>query len=178
MTNPTAESFATYRIADILDFIVEAVDAARVSAAGNQRWLNAIDAGYDDLLQADTIAFDVATHAIRIESASEPGKFYTANGDCQCEAFARGIPCRHRAAARIVRRALELRATRAAKLGQRITPAQLATAVAGVSAAYRSIRQGAPVLTEPLGFVPGATAEEREARYQEALREANELFPA
>lgn len=172
----TTATFTTTRIADILDFLVGAVDAARVAAAGNRRWLNAIDNGYDDLLQAEAVEFDTVARALRVES-STPGHFYIANGDCQCTAFRRGEPCRHRAAARLIRRALELRAARAAELSRRITAAQLATAVAGVSAAHRSIRQTAPRIVEPLGFVPGVTAEEREARYQQSLKEVGELFP-
>lgn len=158
-------TFATYRTADILDFLVEAVDAARVAAAGNQRWLNAIDNGYDDLLQVDVIAFDAALHTIRIESASTPGKFYIANGDCQCDAFAQREPCRHRAAARLVRRALELRdaavARKAAELRGRIS-----RAVAAV------------LVREPLGYIPATTAAERQANYERSLREVSELFPS
>jgi hypothetical protein len=179
----TAESFTTFRTADILDFLVEAVDAARVSAASNQPWLNAIDAAYDDLLQVDEITFDVAAHAIHIESASEPGRFYIANGDCQCTAFERGIPCRHRAAARLMRRALELRAA-AQAVATGLLRARIGRAVAAAQAmaeptAYRSTpRRSVPPLVEPLGFTPGVAEAERQANYERSLREVNELFAA
>jgi len=35
---------------------------------------------------------------------SPSGEIYSANGTCQCKAFAHGQPCWHRAAARIVQR--------------------------------------------------------------------------
>jgi len=35
---------------------------------------------------------------------SESNEIYSANGTCQCQAFAHGQPCWHRAAARIVQR--------------------------------------------------------------------------
>lgn len=106
--------FTTIRTADILDDLCAAVDLAREMAGDNARWQQAISNGWDDLLNLDTIAYDTAQHAIRIESASEPGRFYVANGDCQCTSFANGNACRHRAAARLVRRALEIRSDRAA----------------------------------------------------------------
>jgi hypothetical protein len=109
---PTADctTFARIAVADLLDFLCEAVDAARVAAAGNTRWLNAIDAAWGWLLEQDAVSFDHTSHALRVESASEAGKVYIANGSCQCKSFAEhGNACWHRAGARLVRRALELR---------------------------------------------------------------------
>lgn len=100
--------FTTIRTADILDDLCTAVDLAREMAAGNTRWLNAIDTAWGWLLEQDAIQFDHSAHALRVESASEAGKVYIANGDCQCRAFAEHNACWHRAAARLVRRALEL----------------------------------------------------------------------
>jgi len=103
--------FTTIRTAHLLDFIVEAVDNAREAASVSPSWLRAIDSAYDFLLQADAISYDLDHHAIRVESATEAGVFYVSNGDCQCRAFTHGKGiCWHRAAARIVRRALDLQA--------------------------------------------------------------------
>jgi hypothetical protein len=106
----TTHEFSTIGTAALLDDLCQAVDLAREMAAGNTPWLNAIDKAWGYLLGQDTIAYDLSAHAIRVESATEPGRFYTANGECACEAFTRGAGvCWHRACARIVRRALELR---------------------------------------------------------------------
>ena len=100
--------YRTLSIATLLDSLVTAVDAARVAAAGNARWQNAINTGFDWLLLQDTIHFNKEYHELEVCSPS--GKTYHANGSCQCDAFVHGegIPCWHRAAARLVRRALEI----------------------------------------------------------------------
>jgi hypothetical protein len=103
----TASQFTTIRTADILDQLCDAVDTAREAAAGNTRWLNAISTAWGYLLTTDTIQFDASEHAIRVESATDARTVYIANGDCSCRAFAEGNACWHRAAARLVRRALE-----------------------------------------------------------------------
>lgn len=95
-------------VSEILDALCEAVDAARVAAADNSDWLKAIDRGWDLILTQDALSYDPAAHSLYIESGSRPGTFYEANGVCGCEAFAfNGGVCPHRAAARLVRRALE-----------------------------------------------------------------------
>lgn len=99
--------FTTIATAQILDALVEVVDAARASGNLTPTWARALDTAYDYLLTVDTIEFNDLAHALRVESATEAGKFYTANGDCQCKAFTQGAGvCWHRAAARLVRRAL------------------------------------------------------------------------
>lgn len=102
--------FSTLRTADILDALCEAVDAARTDAAGNARWLSAIDTAWGWLLGQQVISFDQRAHALRVQSATHPSICYVANGDCQCTAFQKGAACWHRAAARLVRRALERQA--------------------------------------------------------------------
>jgi len=99
--------FTLILTADILDGIVGAVDAARIAAVGNTRWLAAIDTAYGHLLQQEVISFDLVALAIKVESATQPGRFYEANGECQCSAFTEGAGiCWHRAAGRICVRAL------------------------------------------------------------------------
>ena len=57
-------------------------------------------------MQSDTLSYDADAHAIRVESATEPGRFFESNGECQCSAFVKGNGiCWHRAAARLVHRA-------------------------------------------------------------------------
>lgn len=102
---PVAEAIA---VADILDQLVIAVEVARVNAVGNMRWLNALEAGYDWLIQQDTISYDITSHELTVPSASTEGKSYHANGACQCQAFETHNACWHRAASRLVRRALEV----------------------------------------------------------------------
>jgi len=92
-----------YEVPALLDSLVIAVDAARQAAAGNSRWVNAINAGFDHLLQVEVIEVDAHDALIY---RSESGATYRANGSCQCVAFAQGQPCKHRAAARLVHNAL------------------------------------------------------------------------
>lgn len=122
-----AHQFTTIATADILDHLCAAVDAAREKMSASQAagcWFIALDKAWDYLLTTDTIAFDIGAHAIRVPSVSKPGVYYHANGDCQCEAFTHGGACWHRSAARLVRRALELRAAASIELGRRIGAAQ------------------------------------------------------
>ena len=97
--------FTTIRTADILDGLCAAVDAARVAAEGDSRWLNAINAAWDHLLTVETVEYRYEDHALSYRS--ESGKLYLANGRCQCEAYRTGNACKHRAGARLVFRALE-----------------------------------------------------------------------
>ena len=102
----TTNEFTTIATAAILDALCLAVDAARVAAAGNVRWLNAIDAAFDHLLQVEVIEYRASDHALRYHS--ESGQTYTANGRCQCKAYQSGEACKHRAAAKLVSNALAL----------------------------------------------------------------------
>lgn len=102
--------FSTVEIAPLMDELCEAHDVAVVRAGHDTRWQNAIDSAWGWLLQQDAVSYDHATHALRVESATEPGKVYISNGDCQCRAFEQHAACWHRASARLMRRALELAA--------------------------------------------------------------------
>lgn len=101
--------FTTLRTADILDDLCLAVDVARATVGDNAAWMGAIDRAWNYILTTDALNYDPATHALQVASATSEAT-YTANGECQCKAFTHGKGiCWHRAAARIVRRALELR---------------------------------------------------------------------
>lgn len=88
-----------------LDHLCEAVDAARETCT-DSRWRNAIETAYDWLLEQDTLTYD--DHgALIVDSLSNPGQQHRANGVCDCQAFAAGKACWHRAARQLVVRALE-----------------------------------------------------------------------
>ena len=100
--------FVTLTVATLTDAICEALDTAREKAAGNLRWQVALDSAANWLLQQEELTWDDEAHALHVPSASTPGIVYIANGACQCTAFTTHAACWHRAAARLVLRALEL----------------------------------------------------------------------
>ena len=72
---------------------------AKAKAAGNKRWIAAIDKAADALLNGKWVVTELQRcYAFTTES----GKTYRANGECQCEAFSRDQPCKHRAGARLL----------------------------------------------------------------------------
>jgi hypothetical protein len=75
------------------------VEAAKAKAAGNKRWIAAIDKAADALLNGKWIVTELQYCYV---FTTESGKTYRANGVCQCEAFFRNQPCKHRAAARLL----------------------------------------------------------------------------
>jgi hypothetical protein len=79
--------------------IQEAFDRAQ----GNPRWQRAIARARQEIGSNPYLHFD--GEALLILSPSN--EIYRANGVCQCKAFERGIPCWHRAAARLVQRYVE-----------------------------------------------------------------------
>jgi hypothetical protein len=108
MTTADCTTFAQIAVAAILDFLCEAKDRAVEAAANDPRWLSAVDRAWGFILSVDSLDFDAATATLLVPSATDHLHTYRANGQCQCEAHARGIPCWHRAAARLVVRALAL----------------------------------------------------------------------
>jgi hypothetical protein len=91
-------------VSELLDDCAAAVDAARMTCT-DRRWLNAIETGWSWLLEQDTVQYDFDSHALTVNSPS--GETYFANGSCGCRAFETSRACWHRAAGRIVTRALE-----------------------------------------------------------------------
>lgn len=101
--------FVAIARAEIFDALLDAVDYAR-SVAPAGAWYRAVETAYGWLLEQDVLHFDALLGALRVPSATRPGVTYTANGSCQCEQFElAGGACFHRAAARLVVRALEAR---------------------------------------------------------------------
>lgn len=72
-------------------------------ASGSRRWQTAIARAKQQIESNPFMHFD--GEALLILSPSN--EIYRANGVCQCKAFERGIPCWHRAAARLVQRCVE-----------------------------------------------------------------------
>jgi hypothetical protein len=106
-------NFTRITKSDLGDFLFQALDTAeaKVNASGDTRWVNAFAAAADYLHAASSVAFDAEHNALLVESASGNGH-YIANGACQCAAYVKSAEpkaCWHRAAARIVARALELK---------------------------------------------------------------------
>jgi hypothetical protein len=90
------------------------VKEAKARAAGDARWINAIDKAADGILSGAWIITELShSYAITTES----GKTYFVNGSCQCRAFELGQPCKHKAAARL----LDLAAGAAKSAAPRIT---------------------------------------------------------
>jgi len=100
-------TFATIAVSDLIDDLAAAIDEIRCSTANTNRpWMAALDRAWDHILQQDTISYDAEAHAVRVASATQPGRFYEANGECQCAAFVKGNGiCWHRAMSRLVHRA-------------------------------------------------------------------------
>jgi hypothetical protein len=84
----------------------EAIARINPNAENGKRWINAIAKSVVEIENNPFISFDFDSHSLLILS-DKSGEIYTANGTCQCKAFAQGKPCYHRAAARLVVRYLE-----------------------------------------------------------------------
>jgi hypothetical protein len=85
----------------------EVIATAKAKAAGEPSWLRAIDKAVAEIESNPFIEFQ-DNHLLILSAKS--GEIYEANGTCGCQAFRRGLPCYHRAAARLITRYLELAA--------------------------------------------------------------------
>ena len=69
-----------------------------------ERWVNAIERAAAMVeTQPEFISWLPEENAVVIFN-TETGGVYEANGVCQCKAFEKGFPCKHRAMARLVQR--------------------------------------------------------------------------
>lgn len=82
------------------DKMQQVIQQAFDRVAGNRRWENAIVRAKQQLECNPYMHFDGDALLV----LSESGEIYQANEACQCKAFAKGQPCWHRAAARLVKR--------------------------------------------------------------------------
>ncbi len=86
--------------------VAQALQEARKQAGEHQAWLNAINkaALY---LAAEQWAFDGETLVI-MSATTDDARYLVTVKHCECRAFKRGIPCWHRAAARLVCKTAEM----------------------------------------------------------------------
>jgi SWIM zinc finger len=83
---------------------ITAFELAEKAPKDSKRWTRAIARAWQELQSNPYLEWQ--DDALLILSPSN--EIYRANGSCQCEAWLKGkFPCWHRAAARIVQRALE-----------------------------------------------------------------------
>ena len=137
---------------------------ARQDAADHPRWIKAIERA---LAEIDTNPY-LEWQDGHLLIASPSGQVYAANGVCQCEAFAHGQACWHRAAARLVRRYHEAEAA-----GRRQVPAP---------ADWPSDTNGKPMdwyaakAATEAGTARGPMGQRISAARAKAQREMDELF--
>ena len=82
----------------------EVVESALVKVKDDSRWTNAILRGEKLLTDGNPyLHFD----GERLLVLSAFGQIYTANGVCQCKAFKEKMPCKHRAAFRLLQHYFE-----------------------------------------------------------------------
>lgn len=82
---------------DIQKF-TKTVEAAKAKTS-DKRWVAAIDKAVAGVVSGWWIITELATC---LAITTETGNTYFANGVCQCEAFRRNQPCKHRALARLM----------------------------------------------------------------------------
>jgi hypothetical protein len=84
------------------------VELTVTDAQTKKRWINAISKAAAQIeLNGDFMNYATMDNHLVIWS-QDSNEIYTSNGVCQCKAFERGLPCWHRAAARLVHLYLEL----------------------------------------------------------------------
>ena len=92
------------------DKLGEVAAASLAKVAGSKdakRWTSAIAKAVVEIENNPYMTWQMDSHSLLILS-EQSGTFYTANGTCQCAAFEKGMPCYHRAAARLIQRYLEV----------------------------------------------------------------------
>ncbi len=99
--------------------VSEAIEKVALTVSDDksaQRWINAINNAVKMIeTQPEWLTYDEKENYLLIWS-QDSGKVYSANGVCQCKAFEQGFPCKHRAAARLVRNYLGLEENKSPKL--------------------------------------------------------------
>lgn len=79
----------------------ESIAKINPNQANGKRWINAIAKATAEIETNPFMTYDHDSHSLLMMSETS-NEVYTANGTCQCKAFANGFPCKHRAAARLV----------------------------------------------------------------------------
>ena len=81
------------------------VESALASVSGDRRWTNAIMRAEQLLTSGNPYVHYTGDALVML---SESGEIYTANGVCQCKAYAGGQPCKHRAAYKLMKHYLRM----------------------------------------------------------------------
>jgi hypothetical protein len=89
-------------IADALSKVELTTDAQT-----KKRWINAIARAVAEIEENGNFMSWMAEDKSLLIWSQKTDGVYTSNGVCQCRAFMQGVPCFHRAAARLVRIYLE-----------------------------------------------------------------------
>ena len=79
----------------------ESISKINPNQKNGQRWINAIGKATAEIESNPYMTYEVESHSLLMMSDTS-NQIYTANGTCQCKAFEKGFPCRHRAAARLI----------------------------------------------------------------------------
>ena len=79
----------------------ESIAKINPQSLNGQRWINAIARATAEIESNPYMTYQLDSHSLLMLSETS-NQVYTANGTCQCKAFEKGFPCRHRAAARLI----------------------------------------------------------------------------
>jgi hypothetical protein len=94
--------------ASVIAGALSKVELTVADAQTKKRWINAIAKAVAEIEEnGNFMSWMAEDKALLIWSQKTDG-VYAANGICQCRAFVQGVPCFHRAAARLVRLYLEM----------------------------------------------------------------------
>jgi len=86
--------------------VARAVVAARTACASYPHWLNAVNRA---ALELEAVRWYFNGDVLKMESSTSAGTWYTVDSyGCTCRAGSAGKPCKHRAARRLLRKAIEL----------------------------------------------------------------------
>ncbi|HEY6403613.1 MAG TPA: SWIM zinc finger family protein, partial [Blastocatellia bacterium] len=147
--------------------IKKAAEIAK-SKTNDRRWINAIDKAVAGVESGWWIITELA-HGVAV--TTECGNTYFANGSCQCKAFQNGQPCKHRALARLVEIASELKEETAPAVSRAQIIANITARVPAQELSYFLQRRfGVTLITSR--FLPlGALKQIQAARLREEIED-------
>jgi hypothetical protein len=91
----------------LAEVAAESISKINPQQQDGKRWINAIAKAVIEIESNPFMSYDSDSRSLLMLSETS-GEIYQANGSCQCRAFNEGFPCRHRAAARLIQRYLEI----------------------------------------------------------------------
>ena len=95
------------RFGKVIADALSKLEQTATDAQTKKRWINAIAKAAAEIEQNGVfMTWQAEDHSLLIWS-QKSNQIYSANGVCQCRAFEQGVPCFHRAAARLVRLYME-----------------------------------------------------------------------